>query len=134
MKGALAACVGCVIGFAFGGPFGAVIGAAVGYGLSTKMGGFPHAQQRSPPRSRGSEDSESHPGGHDVDEQAPRQIGYVVERGPIIWIYDIGGKRLGFIFAGDALVGYTSNRVTVRRGPLIVVYDERGRHVATRLA
>ena len=62
-------------------------------------------------------------------------IGTVIQRGPIVYVYDEHRNQLCTIAAGSGddcrLEGYTSSTVSIRRGNIVYMYDERGQQLGT---
>lgn len=61
-------------------------------------------------------------------------IGYAVQRGTLIYIYDQDGRQVTSVsapgrFPDDGLKGYTANGIYVRKGTLIYTYDENGKPI-----
>ncbi len=66
------------------------------------------------------------------------QIGYAVQKGSFVYIYDEKGRQTAAVPAGteasDGLKGYTASSVTIQRGSFVYRYDGRGRQVGSALA
>lgn len=61
-------------------------------------------------------------------------IGYAVQRGTLIYVYDQDGRQVTSVsapgrFPEDGLKGYTANSIHVRKGTLIYTYDENGKQI-----
>jgi len=64
-----------------------------------------------------------------------RKIGYAIQDGPFIYVYDENGYSLFSLRTrggpNDGLKGYTSSTVTIQDGSFIYVYDARKRCIKT---
>jgi len=64
-----------------------------------------------------------------------RKIGYAIQDGPFIYVYDENGYSLFSLRTrggpNDGLKGYTSSTVTIRDGSFIHIYNARGECIKT---
>ena len=58
------------------------------------------------------------------------KIGMALQEGDFVRVYDENGSCLFTI--GGALIGYTSNTVSIKEGCFIRVYDSTGSHKFSR--
>lgn len=62
-------------------------------------------------------------------------IGHAVQRGTLIYVYDLQGKQITSISApgrwpGDGLKSFDANTIHVQKGTLLYAYDEYGRQIS----
>ncbi|SEB00786.1 hypothetical protein SAMN05660964_03129 [Thiothrix caldifontis] len=65
-------------------------------------------------------------------------IGYAVQKGTLIYIYDHNGKQITSVSAPgrwpeDGLKGFSPNAINVQKGTLIYHYDETGHMIGRPL-
>ncbi|RYD74053.1 MAG: hypothetical protein EOP84_20550 [Verrucomicrobiaceae bacterium] len=53
-------------------------------------------------------------------------IGRADEGGVLVHIFDRQGHFTGKVSAGDGVIGWTADRVTIRRGDHLISYDAAG--------